>query len=257
MPQISRYAVVEETARLAEDVQVGAFSYIGPHVRIGPGCVIHNNATVTGRTTLGDRNVVFPMAVVGACADASAGPGECEIGQANAFREHVTVYAGIESPTRIGADNLIMINSQIGAGATVGDHAIFANCTVVGPGAVVEDYVRTSGFTTVFPRVRVGAYTMVAGYAGIDRDAPPFAMVQGYPFRVRGCNTENLKRCAFGETDIRALKRAFRDLFNGSAGQINARVLKKLTRKPPANAHVRRLVEAVLRGAAAPGDADD
>lgn len=256
MPRISRYAVVEPAAQLAEDVQVGAFSYVGPHVRIAPGCVIHNNATVTGRTTLGEKNVVFPMAVVGAPASASAGPGECVIGQANAIREHVTIYAGAESPTSIGTDNLIMINSQIGAGATIGDHEIFANCTMVGAGAVVEDYVRTSGFTTIFAGVRVGAYTMVAGYAGIDRDAPPFAMVQGHPFRVRGCNTENLKRCAFGETDIRELKRAFRDLFNGTSKEANARVLKKFTRRPPANPHVVRLVEAVRRGAGLPGEDD-
>lgn len=257
MPQISPYAIVDETAELADDVRVGAFSYIGPHVRIGPGCAIHNNATVTGRTTLGAKSEVFPMAVIGIAADPSQGPGECTIGQANFIREHVTIYGGTDRPTQLGIDNLIMISSQIGPGATVGDHEIFANLSVVGAGAVVEDYVRTSGFTTVFPNVRVGAYAMIAGYTGIDRDAPPFSMVQGYPFRVRGVNTENLRRCAFGEDDIRALKRVFRDLFNGTGGEANARALKKLTKKPSANPHIRRLVEAVQRGAEAPREPHD
>jgi len=257
MSKISPLALVEKSAELADDVEVGAFSYVGPHVRIERGCVIHNNVTLTGRTTLGERCRVFPMAVVGVAAEESEGPGQCVIGAANALREHVTVYGGTDQPTRLGNNNLIMINSQIGPGATVGNHEIFANLTVVGAGAVVEDYVRTSGFTTVFNGARVGAYTMIAGYTGIDRDAPPFAMVQGFPFRVRGVNTENLRRCAFGEDDIRALKKVFRDLFNGGGGEVNARLLGKLVRKPPDNPHIRRLVEALARAAPAPGDGDD
>ena len=121
--------MVEKTAKLAEDVRVGPFSYIGPHVKVGRGCIIENNVTLVGKTTLGPKTRVFPMAVVGAAPASAGGEGECIIGNANAIREHVTVYGGLDKPTRIGHDNLIMIGSQIGAGATLGDHGIFANCT--------------------------------------------------------------------------------------------------------------------------------
>jgi len=244
MPNLSAHAIVEKGAKLADDVRVGPFSYIGPKVRIGAGCVIANNATVIGRTTLGEKNLVFPMAVVGAAPDASGKPGECIIGKANTIREHVTVYAGLKTPTRIGSDNLIMIACQLGAGSAISDHGIFANCTQIGPEAKVGDYVRTSGFTVIEAGATVGAYTFTAGYAGVDHDAPPFAIVQGFPFRVRGVNTENLRRCGFGEDDIHALKAAFHEMFDGSGSSADPAAVRRLLADRNLNRHVRRLVEA-------------
>ena len=245
MPEISRFAVVEPSAELADDVRVGPFSYIGPAVRIGPGCVIQSSVTVVGRTTLGQNNHVFPMAVIGAADRTPDDPGQVIIGDANAIREHVTIHAGRDKPTRIGNDNLIMIACQIGAGSTIGDHGIFANCTQVGSGACVEDYVRTSAFIVVRPGVKVGAYTFTLGYTEIDRDAPPFAMVQGSPFRVRGANTENLRRCGFGAGDIHALKGAFRELFNGTSDWVSEDALRELLAGAKGNPYVRQLAEAV------------
>jgi len=52
-------AVVAEGAKLASDVQVGAFAVIGPDVELGPGCIIGPHAVVTGWTRLGARNRVL------------------------------------------------------------------------------------------------------------------------------------------------------------------------------------------------------
>ena len=248
MPQISSTAVVEAGAELADDVRVGAFAYIGPAVKIGPGCIIENNATIVGRTTLGARNRVFPMAVIGQSPDTSGRDGLCVLGDANAIREHVTIYAGLGEPTIIGDDNLLMIGCQVGPSARVGDHGIFANCTHIEAQARVQDYVRSSAFTIVYPQSTVGAYTFLAGYTGIDHDAPPFAMVQGFPYRVRGINAENLKRCGFGEDDIRSLKQAFRELWDGVATRPDATVLQQMLADAPSlNPHVRTLLEALQR----------
>ena len=244
MPKVSRQAIVEKGAQLAEGVTVGPFSYIGPQVRLGSGCTIENNVTILGRTTLGRDNHVFPMCVIGAGADARP-DAECVLGDANAVREHVTICGGGEAPTRVGGDNLIMVDCHLGAGAFVGDHCIFANCTHVGEGGRVEDYVRTSAFTTIEPGAKVGAYTFIAGFAGIDRQAPPFAIVQGFPFRVRGVNTQNLKRCGFGEEDIGALKQAFHEIYSGENGAPDEEALRRLALDPAANPHVRKLLETL------------
>ena len=243
MGNISRHAYVAPSAELADSVRVGAFSYIGPEVKIGSGCVIENNATVIGRTTLGENNHIFPMAVVGADDGDGQTPGELIVGAANNFREHVAVYVGSEQPTRIGADNLIMVDCQVGAGATVGNHCIFANCTHIGERATLSDYVQTSSFASIGPDVMVGAYSFIMGYAGVSHDAPPYAMCQGSPFYVRGVNTPKLKRCGFGGDDISALKSAFRELFNGSGGQVVTDALKRLSSLTDINPHVDRLVQ--------------
>lgn len=252
MADVSGKAVVEPGATLAEDARVGPFTYIGSEVEIGPGCVIDNNVTIAGRTCLGARNHVFPLAAIGVAPDGGE-PGASLIGEGNALREHVTVYAGRTQPTRIGAENLIMIGSHVGSGASIGDHGIFANFTQIGAEACIEDYVRTSGFTSIEPWITVGAYSFTAGYAAIDQDAPPFAILQGSPYRVRGVNTLNLKRCGFAEEDIQSLKLAFRELFNGHDRRVNDAALKQLVADPQINSHVRRLIEALRRAATAKG----
>ncbi len=248
MPEISQHAIVSEGAQLAPDVSVGPFSYIGPEVRIAEGCRIENNVTVTGRTTLGAGTHVFPMAVVGVSADMAESTGLCEIGEANGIREHVTIYAGSdEQPTRVGRGNLVMIESTLGPGSTLGDHCVLANCTQIGPGAIVEDYVRMSAFTQIDPGVRVGAYTFSAAYVGVDRDAPPYAMIQGFPFRVRGVNTHNLKACGFGTDDIRELKAAFREVFNGGVIDGQADAVQRLADGGSPNEMVQQLVAFLKR----------
>lgn len=248
MPDISPHSIVEPGAKLARDVTVGPFCYIGPNVKLGAGCVIENNVTIVGNTTLGPGCHVFPMAVIGETqisSDDTPADGKCIVGGANAIREHVTIYAGpLKTPTRIGKSNLIMIASQVGPGAQIGDQGIFANCTHIAANAVIEDYVRTSAFSFVDKGITVGAYTFTAGYVHVDHDAPPYAMIQGSPYRIRGTNTHNLKSCGFGEDDIRALKRAFRDLYNHT-GTIQRDVLQSLASDRKANRYVKKLIKAI------------
>ena len=60
-------ALVDPTARLADDVEVGPFSIIGPDVTIGAGSVIGPHVVVKGPTTLGERTRIFQFASVGDC----------------------------------------------------------------------------------------------------------------------------------------------------------------------------------------------
>ncbi|MCD4825891.1 MAG: hypothetical protein K8S55_14965 [Phycisphaerae bacterium] len=249
MPDISPHSIVEKGAKIARDVRIGAYCYIGPKVQIGPECVIENNVTLVGNTTIGPKCHLHPMAVVGAVLDGDESKGTCVIGEANSLREHVTVYAGTQrKPTTIGQDNLIMIACQVGAGATIGNHGIFANCTHIADGAIIEDYVRTSAFGFIDKGMTVGAYSFTAGYVHVDHDVPPYAMVQGSPYRVRGVNSHNLKQCGFGEEDIRALKRAFRELYN-STGQLDDEALARLGKDRKANPCVKGLIKTLKKPA--------
>ncbi len=245
MAKISPHAFIDEGAQLADDVVVGPFAYIGPKVRIDAGCVIGANATLDGETEIAAETRIFPLAVVGSSKDGQKSPGRCRIGRASSIREHVTVSAGDKRPTEIGQDNLIMIGSQVGAEAVLGDHGIFANCTNIGARVRVEDYVRTSAFAAVAPGINVGAYTFISGYANVDRDVPPFAIVEGDPVHVRGLNTHNLKRCGFSSGDIAALKSAFRELFTGTAPSVSREALRELVKSETANRYVLQLVESI------------
>ena len=65
MGRIHETALVDEAAELADDVEVGAFSIIGPLVKIGPGSRIGPHVVVTGRTTIGSNTRIFQFCSIG------------------------------------------------------------------------------------------------------------------------------------------------------------------------------------------------
>ena len=67
---------------------------------------------------------------------------------------------------------------------------------------------------------------ILGGMRRIDRDAPPFMMIEGNPSRVRSLNLIGLKRSGLTVEDIRHLKKAFRLLYH--SGLTLQQVLKQL-----------------------------
>lgn len=254
MPDISPKAVVAEPAGLAEDVRVGAFSVIGPEATLGAGTVVHNHVTITGRTKIGPDCELFPCCVVGVAHDAHDAAGSCSLAENNVLREHVIVEAGAEADgagTVLGPGNLLMVGCQVGHDACLEGEGIFANLTRIEPHARVERFVRTAGFTVIKSYVTVGAYAFATGYASVERDVPPYAIVHGLPSVVRSLNTENLRRCGFDPETIGMLKEAFRTLFDGRAAFPDPQRLEAAA-KAFDNEHVRFLIDSLRRSAASP-----
>jgi len=50
---IHKTAIVEPGAKIAEDVEIGAYSVIDKHVSIGSGTRIGNHSVITGKTVIG------------------------------------------------------------------------------------------------------------------------------------------------------------------------------------------------------------
>ena len=61
MTAIHPQALVDPTAELAEDVEVGPFAIIGPDVTIDEGTVVGPHAILKGPTTIGARNRFFNL----------------------------------------------------------------------------------------------------------------------------------------------------------------------------------------------------
>src|SRR6185503_5813309 len=123
----------DEKAEVAEDVEIGPFCVIGPDVKIYSGCKLLNNVTVLGNTTIGRDNVFFPNSVVGAAPQDlkyKGGNTRLEIADSNVFREAVTIHTGTEKGigvTRIGSNNLLMVNVHLGHDVQLGSRCIIAN----------------------------------------------------------------------------------------------------------------------------------
>ena len=113
-------AIIDPRANLDSDVEVGAYTVIGPDVTIGSGCRIGPHVVIEGPTTIGRDNHIFQFASIGAAPQDLKYKGEptrLEIGDRNSFRENCTINRGTTKDklvTRIANDNLFMAGSHVG-----------------------------------------------------------------------------------------------------------------------------------------------
>jgi UDP-N-acetylglucosamine acyltransferase len=155
----------------------------------------------------------------------------------------VTVHRGThESITRVGSKNLFMVGCHVAHDVTVGSHVVIANSVQLAGHTAVEDYVTFGGLAGVAQFVRVGESAFVAAGAMVERDVPPFCIVQGDRARVRAVNRVGLERRGVPPESVAEIERVFRAVFAGKRPR--AEVLRELS---TADAWAARLIEALAR----------
>jgi len=215
-------AIVHPGARLADDIEIGAYSVIGPHVEIGPGCKVGPHAVITGHTRIGANNRIYQFVSLGEAPQDKKYAGEptrLEIGDNNSIREFCTFNCGTAQDagvTRIGNDNWIMAYVHLAHDCQIGNHTIFANNAQLAGHVRVDDYAILGGFTGVHQFCHVGAHSITAIASVILQDVPPYVIASGNTAKPYGINVEGLKRRGFGPTVITRLKRAYKTLYKSS-----------------------------------------
>lgn len=244
-------AIVEAGARLADDVQVGPFSYIGRDVEIGPGCVIHSHVVIKGPTRIGRDNTFFQFSSIGeACQDKKYKdePTELHIGDRNVFRENCTIHRGTvqdRSLTRIGSDNLLMAYVHVAHDCFVGDHCILANMATLAGHVEVEDWAILGGGTLVHQFCRIGAHSMCGGGSIVLRDIPAYVMAGGQPAEAHGLNSEGMKRRGIGDDSRLAVRRAYKVLYR--QGNSFEEALKALEAPAEQDPHVAIFLQSLKK----------
>jgi len=212
-------AIVDPSARLADDVKVGPFSVIGADVEIGAGSVIASHVVIDGPTRIGRDNKIYSFASVGGDPQDKKYAGEAtrlEIGDGNVIREYCTISRGTTqdaSLTRIGDDNWIMAYVHIAHDCNVGSHTILANSATLAGHVTLEDNVILGGFTLVHQFCKIGEHSFTAMNSVISKDVPPYLMVSGHMAKPHGLNTEGLKRRGFDRETLAALRRAYKAIY--------------------------------------------
>lgn len=214
-------AVIHSRAELHPTVQVGAYAVIGEQVKVGAGTVIGAHVVLDGDTVIGDRNQLFSGVVVGSEPQDLKYDGfanQVRIGNDNVFREYVTINQATHAgeATVIGNSNLMMAYVHVGHNCVIEDRVIISNGVALAGHVRIESRATISGILGVHQFVQIGRLAMVGGMSRINRDVPPFMLVEGNPARVRSLNRVGLQRAGFseeGESDLRALKKAFRLLY--------------------------------------------
>lgn len=239
---ISEHAIVDPAAKLANGVQVGPWSYIGPNVEVGENTIIGSHVVIKGTTKIGEENKFYQFSSIGEdCQDLKYKGEETylEIGDRNVFREFVSVHRGTSqdsSLTKIGNDNNLLTYSHVAHDCILGNNIILGHNVGLAGHVKVDDYAILSGYVAVHQFCHVGAHSFMGGGMMLVKDLPPYilsAMVDGNPKAI-SVNSEGLKRRGFTEENILNIKRAYKILYRQGLVLEDALVkLKELASQAP------------------------
>lgn len=242
-------AIVDPSATLADNVEVGPYTIIGPDVEIGEGTVIGPHVIVRGPTKMGKNNRVFQFSSIGEeCQDKKyqGEPTQLIIGDNNVFREACTIHRGTvqdEGVTRIGSNNLFMVNAHIAHDCVVGSNCIIANDSNVAGHVKIGDWVILGGNSQIHQFSVIGDHAMCGGCSVVLKDVPAYVMTQGYPATPHGVNTEGLRRRGFSPESISRVRNAYKTLYR--KGLTFAEAIAELEQEAAQFDEIRVLVDSL------------
>lgn len=248
-------AVVAPGAELGAGVTIGAFSLIGPRVRLGDGCRVGPHVVIEGRTTIGARNEIFQFASIGAVPQDLKFHGEDSelvIGDDNRIREFCTLQPGTEGGgmlTRVGDKNLLMNYAHVAHDCLLGDRNIVANGTQLGGHVTIESGVVIGALCGIHQFARLGESAIIGAGSMVSQDVPPFCNATGDRATLHGLNSLGLKRRGLDTATIRAIRQAYRLMFQSGLRVVDAAA--RIRAEIPGVAEVDRFVafiEASQRG---------
>ena len=216
---IHKTAIIDKNAQISENVEIGPYSIIGPNVKILDNVKIQSHVNITGFTTIGKDNKIYPFASIGNDPQDMKYNEEktkLVIGDKNTIREYTTINPGTIQGggiTKVGNNNLIMIGSHIAHDCIIGNNIVIANNAAIAGHAEIQDYVILGGNCGVHQFTRIGKMAMIGGMTGVSRDVIPYGLSTGNRNVLNGINVIGLRRFKTLNKEIIGLSEAYKDLF--------------------------------------------
>lgn len=213
-------AIIHPKAQIDPTADIGPFCVIGDEVKIGARTRLMANVYVEGVTEIGDDNLFYPYASVGVASQDLKYKGEraeTRIGNANTFREFVTIHRGTQGGglvTSIGNHNLLMAYTHVAHDVRIGHRCVLANAVTFAGHVSVGDWAVIGAHTGVHQFCRVGAHSMIGGYSVVVQDVLPFSLTTGHgrDIKLFDVNKVGMERRGFAKESIEGLHKAFRIL---------------------------------------------
>ena len=252
--KIHPLADVSSSAELDIGVEVGSGAVIGPNVCVGANTVIGPNVVLEGRLRIGSYNRFFPGSCIGLEPQDlkyKGAPTEVVIGNRNTFRECVTINRATEEgeQTSLGDENLLMAYCHIAHNCVIGNGVIMSNSVQVAGHVLIEDRAVIGGCVGIHQFVHIGALSMTGGMTKVERDVPPYCLVEGNPGRIRSLNIVGIRRSGLEnekKKEFKQLQETWKLLYR--SGHVMKRGLELAREKQlfPSSAHLCNFLEASL-----------
>ena len=216
---IHKTAIISETSKLADSVEIGAYSIIGPNVKIESNTKIHSHVNIVGNTSIGIGNEIFPFSSIGTPPQDLKYKGEKNsliIGNNNKFREYVNINPGTAQGggvTKIGNDNLFMVYCHVAHDCNISNNIVLANNVQVGGHVNIQDNAIVGGSCAIHQFSRIGESAMIGGMTGVLSDVIPFGLSLGNRNNLAGLNLIGLRRAKISNENIKILQQAYDEIF--------------------------------------------
>lgn len=246
---IHETAIIDPSAKIANDVVVGPYCVIGPNVEIGSGSELKSHVVVTRNTKIGKNNTFHQFGSIGSDNQdllKDDKPTYLEIGDNNVFHECVTINRGsikVNCLTKIGNHNFIMAYAHVGHDSVTGDYVILTNGATLAGHVDVHEHAIIGAYCAIHQYCTVGAYAMVSLGAMVNKDVLPYLMVSGNKPRVAGLNIVGLTRKGFSKQDIQVLQKAYKIIFR--QGNTTADAIELLQPLVSESKSVQRFIEGL------------
>ena len=212
-------SIIDPSAKIADDVEIGPFCLVGADVEIGSGTRIESHVILKGPMKIGERNHIFQFSTLG---DGSPDkkyknePTTLVIGNDNIIREGVTIHRGTiqdRGETLIGDRNLIMAYSHIAHDCVLGNDIVLTNQAALAGSVHVGDGAILGGYAIVHQFCSLGSYSFCAMGSAVNKDIPAYVKVRGNPAKPFGINVTGIKRLGYSKESIEALRSAYRSIY--------------------------------------------
>lgn len=254
MANIHPSAVIDKSAKLADDIEVGPNCVIAGGVEIGRSNCLEANVVIGENVKIGNGNSFFPNCTVGGRPQilglgSEKKIGGLLIGDNNTIREQVTIHPSMypDKFTSIGSDNLLMIGVHIGHDCILEDKIIMSNYAQISGHCIIGTGVWLSGMVLLHQFVTIGQWCYAAGLAGINHDVPPYLIVSGhYPPRVRGVNRKGLERAGLSQAKQAKIIEAYKRLYRRNETSLLEKA-KSMAVEDGLDENVKAMVDVIIK----------
>ena len=191
--------MIHPSAKIHPTALVADGAVIGEDVVIGPFCIIEGSVEIKARTVLNSHIVVKGDTVILSLIHIS-----------EPTRLDVIQGGGV---TRIGNNNLLMVNVHVAHDCQIKNNCILANNATLAGHVELDDFVIVGGMSAIHQFVIVGAHVMLGGGSMVSQDVPPYVMAQGNHAQPFGVNLEGLKRRGFDKPTMHAIRNVYKMIY--------------------------------------------
>ena len=224
---IHETSIINSSARIGNNVNIGPFSIIENDTIIGDGTSIGSNAVIKEYTTIGTNCKIFQGAILGEIPQDlkfNNEYSELVIGNNTIIREYTTLNRGTDASgkTIIGNNVLLMAYVHVGHDCVIGDQSIIANSVQIGGHVIIGSNATIGGSTPIHQFCKIGDYAFIGGGFRIVQDVPPYILAAGEPLKFNGINSIGLRRKKFTLESRKNIKKTYKYIYKSNLNITNA-----------------------------------